>query len=158
MAYSDYGGYAYKNGDRIADHSDIDGYHALLGNKSIQVGLYKQKCVTILKNGETLDYKSIVKAKFPEAVTDDYVDSNFFSDTDTPLELEIDGYLITIHYFEGDNYYVFASIEEPDETFWCGFSGYGVAAGLEDCGYGFSTEDQIERMKAFFKSKFKKEI
>jgi hypothetical protein len=32
-------------------------------------------------------------------------------------------------------------LEQSNGTVWHGFSGYGVGAGLEDAGYGYSTND-----------------
>lgn len=36
------------------------------------------------------------------------------------------------------------------ETFWHGWSGYGVGAGLEDAGYGYSTDEREERLWELF--------
>jgi hypothetical protein len=33
---------------------------------------------------------------------------------------------------------------------WHGWSGYGVGAGLEDCGYGYSTEDREDVLRALW--------
>ena len=46
-----------------------------------------------------------------------------------------------------DNYYVYARLTQPDGNVWHGWSGYGVGAGLEDAGYGFSTADRESKLR-----------
>lgn len=86
MAYSDYGGYAYRNGLRVVERSDAvlspegvkatpgqwpgwtipegrngGSYHALLGDGPIFVGLYKQSTVTVFRLGEELDVADLLQ-------------------------------------------------------------------------------------------------
>jgi hypothetical protein len=90
MAYSDYGGYAYRNGERVEERSDAvlttegikstpglwpgwilpDGrggnsFHVLLGDGPIYVGLYKQSCVSVFNNGEEVPLVGLVKDQHP---------------------------------------------------------------------------------------------
>lgn len=155
MAYSDYGGYAYRNGQRIEERSDAclttegikstpgmwpgivipegrsgGSYHALLGDGPIHVGLYKQSYVEVFKHREALP-------------------TDFDSDRGEDA-VEIDGWKVEIKYEESDNYYVYVRVIQPDGVVWHGFSGYGVGAGLEDAGYGFSTEDREESLFEYF--------
>ena len=144
MAYSDYGGYAYLNGIHITERSDtsikidstteIDG-HVVLGDGPIYVVLYKQS-VIIYRGGEQLKTFS-----YPLDITDDCVINEF---------LNIDHHNISIYLTYEDNYYVYAKLEQPNGNTWYGFSGYGVGAGLEDAGYGYSTEDRIDTLSDLF--------
>ena len=55
-----------------------------------------------------------------------------------------------------DNYYIFAELKEPDNTFWTGFSGYGVGAGLEDSEYHpFDTQMVVDELMKTFPHSFK---
>lgn len=90
MAYSDYGGYAYRNGERVEERSDAvltsDGlkstpgvwpgwvlpegrggnsFHVILGDGPIHVGLYKQSTVSIFNDGEEVSLVGLVKAQHP---------------------------------------------------------------------------------------------
>lgn len=156
MAYSDYGGYAYLNGIRITDRSDasirvesttetsvplIDG-HVVLGDGPIYIILYKQYAI-IYSSGERLKTFS-----YPLDITDDRTINEF---------LDIDHHNISIYFTYEDNYYVYAKLEQPNENTWYGFSGYGVGAGLEDAGYGYSTEDRIDTLSDLFPEIFQNE-
>lgn len=164
MAYSDYGGYAYRNGERVEDRSDAtitpegDTYgtpgsypgfaligagmpadeirarlawpkgHAVLGDGPVFIVLYKQ--------GASL-YKG-QQAQTKWAGWDD--------DPPQRYHIELDGHTADIVLTYEDNYYAYARLTQPDGTVWHGFSGYGVGAGLEDAGYGFSTRDRIKTL------------
>ena len=151
MAYSDYGGYAYLNGIHITERSDtsikidstteIDG-HVVLGDGPIYVVLYKQS-VIIYRGGEQLKTFS-----YPLDITDDHVINEF---------LNIDHHDISIYLTYEDNYYVYAKLEQPNGNTWYGFSGYGVGAGLEDAGYGYSTKDRIDTLSDLFPDIFQNE-
>lgn len=179
MAYSDYGGYAYKNGKRVEDRSDAvlspegvqstpgqwpgwtlevgrngGSFHALLGDGPIFVGLYKQSSVTVSRLGEEIDPTTLLQKPEPGAIkeyqsegkTVHYLDSDHFREADKPCVLEVDGCKIEITWQEEDNYYVYVRLTQPDGNVWCGWSGYGVGAGLEDCGYGFSTSEREQSL------------
>jgi hypothetical protein len=179
MAYSDYGGYAFKNGERIESRSDAvlspdeikstpgqwpgwtlqegrDGrsFHALLGDGPIFVGLYKQSSLTIHRLSEKLDELALAKDLPAEAVssyehdgkTTRYLNTEHFKDTGAPCVLEADGCRIEVFWEVDDNHYQYVRLTQPDGSVWHGWSGYGVGAGLEDCGYGYSTEDRNKRL------------
>lgn len=175
MSYSDYGGYAFRDGVRVPERSDFtllpDGesfgtpgvypafvalaggasseeakkvaaaphYHAVLGDGPIFVGLYKQSTVMVHravpggfeKVSLPYDYLGVDGAEHRESFT-------------------IDGHAIDIVYTNEDNYYVYARLVQSDGTVWTGFSGYGVGAGLEDCGYGYSTDERVEMLNELF--------
>ena len=151
MAYGDYGGYAYLNGIHIAERSDtsikidstteIDG-HVVLGDGPIYIVLYKQYAI-IYSGGERLKTFS-----YPLDITDDRVINEF---------LNIHHHNISIYLTYEDNYYVYAKLEQPNGNTWYGFSGYGVGAGLEDAGYGYSTEDRIDTLSDLFPDIFQNE-
>lgn len=90
MAYSDYGGYAYRNGERVEERSDAvltsegikstpgtwpgwtlpegrggESFHVLLGDGPIHVGLYKQSSVSIFNDGEEIPLVELVKEQHP---------------------------------------------------------------------------------------------
>lgn len=185
MAYSDYGGYAYKNGERVEERSDYtirpDGsgvgtpgaypgfamaaaganaeqikqfvsyphHHVVLGDGPILVGLYKQSCTSIYRNGKELEGTDFLIPECAEAIssyeyegkTVRYVSSDWSISNDKPVIFEVDGVRIEAQYVVTDNYYQLVKVTQPDGSVWTGFSGYGVGAGLEDAGYGYSTDD-----------------
>lgn len=183
MAYSDYGGYAYRNGERVEERSDFtitpDGGfgtpgiwpgfalvaagktkeevdkaltyptgHAVLGDGPLFVALYKQSSVQIYV-ADSEKVHSIPLIDTEHAISPDRIDEyegkqylntpQAFTEDDTPTRFVIGDHTLDVRWVDDDNYYVFARLEQPDGTVWTGFSGYGVGAGLEDCGYGFST-------------------
>lgn len=181
MSYSDYGGYAYKNGERVEDRSDAvlspagvkstpgqwpgwileegrygRNFHALLGDGPIFVGLYKQSDVSLHRLGEEINIASLIKDQYPtEAIkTYDkekyYVNYEYFIDIDSICRIEIEGHLIEIYWTYEDNFYLYVRLIQPDGTVWLGFSGYGVGAGLENCGYGFSTKEREQELFSIF--------
>lgn len=167
MAYSDYGGYAYRNGQRVIERSDAtitpegDTYgtpgsypgfaliangvspdevakrvewpsgHAVLGDGPIYVVLRKQ-WATVYRGQKKLDFE-IDRQEFQEPVEERYT-------------VTVDGYTIDIVLTYEDNFYVYARLTQPDGNVWHGWSGYGVGAGLEDAGYGFSTDDRENKI------------
>jgi len=93
MAYSDYGGYAYKNGERIEERSDAvlspegikstpgqwpgwtleegrsgGSYHVLLGDGPIFLSLYKQSSLGVHRLGETVDWEVAAGRDYPDAI------------------------------------------------------------------------------------------
>lgn len=170
MAYSDYGGYAYRNGDRVEERSDAfitgDGikgtpgiwpgfihaegrsggsYHALLGDGPVLVGLYKQSCYEILHSGGKSSVQECAGLSEEIYLIEAYCDKE-------PMSFEIDGSKVELVWRETDNYYVFCRLTHPDGTVWTGFSGYGVGAGLEDADYGFSTDECVDMLADIFPS------
>lgn len=192
MAYSDYGGYAYRNGVRVEERSDATitpegdtfgtpgswpGFamlaagvdmeevkkrtewpngHAVIGDGPVYVALYKQSYTPVYRAFEKVDTDALIRAKYPEAVKrsqysdSDYVDDDYFRDNNIPIEIEVEGCKITIRYTYEDNYYQYVKLEQPDGNVWHGWSGYGVGAGLEDCGYGFSTDEREDMLWELF--------
>lgn len=180
MAYSDYGGYAYRNGERVPERSDAvlttegvqstpgmwpgwlipegragGSYHALLGDGPIHVGLYKQSSLSIHRLGKELD---LLELAGPDAPTWEYegrkyLDTDRYASSGDPLCLEVDGWVIEARFTDHateDNHYLYVRVTQPDGVVWHGWSGYGVGAGLEDCGYGFDTDDREDTLTRFW--------
>ncbi len=194
MAYSDYGGYAFRNGRRIVDRSDAvltdraftvpgtypgfafaaqgigaeEGYklrnespngHVVLGDGRLHVGLYKSYAVTAWLDGREIDLLSH-GVDLPEALIArensegkpiapalnpvDWAEGNV--DREVAAFAFPDGSRLEVLWVEEDNLYIYARLAQPDGTVWAGWSGYGVGAGLEDCGYGYSTEERNRRL------------
>lgn len=179
MAYSDYGGYAYRNGLRIEARSDAvlspegikstpgawpgwaypegrngGSYHVLLGDGPIFVGLYKQSVLEIHRLGEKINVVDAAVNLPPEAIEEysgtRYLNTDHFKSLMEPCVFEIDGCKITAHFVLDESHYLFVRLEQPDGAVWHGWSGYGVGAGLEHADYGFSTESQNDRLLAFW--------
>lgn len=182
MAYSDYGGYAYKNGERVVERSDAvftpeglkstpgawpgwslkegrngGSYHVILGDQDVYVWMHKQSSLGVIHLGKKFNLLEIMREKYPESIkrytfegssNEEYVDWDELYDTTVVLEIE--GYKVEIYREVSDNYYQYVRLTQPNGDVWTGFSGYGVGAGLEDSGYGFSTSDQEERLKELF--------
>ena len=159
MAYSNYGGFAYKNGVREDSRSDVElspeglrstpgqwpgftstapgrkeCFHVILGSGPIFVGLYKQTMIAIFRGSERVE--------------------NLYWDEKAGLFLsrKVDGVLIEMRWEVTDNHYQYVRMIEPNGTVWTGFSGYGVGAGLEDGGHGFSTTKCVERLENLFET------
>lgn len=192
MAYSDYGGYGYRNGVRVEERSDCtitpegDTFgtpgswpgvammaagmerievekrlewpsgHVVLGDGPIYVVMYKQTTTLLYRGNERLEILDYAVDPIVSEWTDDkggvhrYIDTDEYVSKEAPLIVEIDGCKLSVFYIEDDNYYQYAELVMPSGDKWHGFSGYGVGAGLEDAGYGFSTEDQVENLWRHF--------
>lgn len=183
MAYSDYGGYAYKNGQRVEERSDAvlspegikstpgqwpgwtieearggGSYHVLLGDGPIFVGLHKQSSLSVFRLGEKLEVCDFMESQPEGSVLESeweekpyrYINTDYFKENDVPCVLNVDGVRIEARWVERDNHYQYIRMEQPDGSVWCGFTGYGVGAGLEDAGYGYSTSDQIKALNEYW--------
>jgi hypothetical protein len=181
MAYSDYGGYAYKNGERVTDRSDCilspegikstpgmwpgwilqegrsgGSHHALMGDGPIFISLYKQSCLRVYRMGEEIDLIPLCKPEWitswkdEKGETHQWLNTDHFKASEEPLALEIDGNKITVFFRDEDNHYQYAEMIQPDGSVWHGFSGYGVGAGLEEAGYGFSTQEREDQLFSLF--------
>ena len=159
MAYSDYGGFAFRHGVRVEERSDCvlspggikstpgawpgwfipegrqgGSYHVLLGDGPIFVSLYKQTCVAVHRGFVEVDAREYAPAEALESYEVDggrryFIDDGNIRDGE-PLRVNVDGCTIEFAFTYEDNYYVYAKLTQPDGTTWCGFSGYGVGAGL----------------------------
>lgn len=187
MAYSDYGGYAYKNGKRVKRRSDavltstgikstpgawpgfsiplealdsMQCFHVLLGNQDLLVGLYKSSHVQIILRGARVRAADFLIKQAKRGMRGWYKDDKnwrcyylrpeYFAENKEPCYLSIEGIKIEIRWVadeKGHCQYVRAEI--PGEI-WCGFSGYGVGAGLENADYGPTTENCIATLKRFW--------
>lgn len=194
MAYSDYGGYAYRDRVRVEDRSDAtispdgDIYgspgmwpgfaayaaggkeeyekrrdwpsgHAVLGDGPIYVVLYKQSTLLIHRGPERLESVDLLKDMSPEAVTvwtdkegvvHRWVNTDHFTTTEDLCVFEVDGWRLEVFFRIEDNHYQYAKLTQPDGHVWHGWSGYGVGAGLEDAGYGYSTEEREDVLWELF--------
>lgn len=188
MAYSDYGGYAFRNGVRVEERSDCriapDGMivsspgcwpgwvnigdpekkeqegswpmeHVVLGDGPFYVGLYKQLNVSIYDKNKFISH---IEESITSTIKDEEKKVKHF----TQLTGKVDStpqpeYIVTTVFTDEDNYYSYVKLEQPDGVIWCGFSGYGVGAGLEDADYGYSTEKRVKMLKEFFPEGFTNE-
>jgi len=171
MAYSDYGGYAYRNGERVESRSDCTitpkgdtfgtpgswpGFvmmaagvlhdeiekriewpngHAVLGDGPVYLVLYKTSA-SLYRGPQILD--------LPIGVGSDYEGRKI------RRAVEVEGCHVEVIYTNEDNFYVYARLTQSDGNVWHGWSGYGVGAGLEDCGYGYSTSEREETLWSMF--------
>lgn len=195
MSYSDYGGYAYRNGVRIESRSDCtitpegDAYgspgmypgfaliaqgldhsevmkrqkwpsgHAVLGDGPIYVVMYKQSSLCIYRGPKKLDDLALLKDAPPDAIKT-WVDAegkehrwlktDYYNRSEDLCTFEVDGWKVEVYFRIEDNQYQYCKLTQPDGNVWTGFSGYGVGAGLEDAGYGYSTEDREDVLQELF--------
>lgn len=189
MAYSDYGGYAFRNGRRVRERSDCtirpDGDlfatpgmwpgfaslgmpeeerdkflsypngHVVLGDGPLYVALCKQAYLYFYRLGEKLDDIPLMVGDYPEeaieksdyALGSKWINTYYFAENQRPCHFRMDEWKIDVYWREYDNFYQFVKVTQPDGNLWHGWSGYGVGEGLEDCGYGFSTEQCNEWLK-----------
>ncbi len=171
MAYSDYGGYAYRNGKRVLERSDavlsseglkstpgmwpgfvlpearsVGSYHVIMGDGPVHVTLYKQSSLGILVNGDEQDELAVCTIKDVPAW--EYKDSkgidvDVFKDSNEVCTFEVADHKIEVFWRDDeDNHYQYVRLTQPDGNTWLGFSGYGVGAGFEDGDYGYSNADR----------------
>lgn len=170
MAYSDYGGYAYRNGEKIIERSDAvlttDGlksspgiwpgfvipegrgggcYHVIAGDGPVHIGLFKQSSTYLFVDGKELNIADFVPELHKEAVreydTGTYVDTDYFLNREIPLIFDIEGHKVELFYDYADNYYQHLRLTQPDGAVWIAWSGYGVGCGFDDGDYGFSSSN-----------------
>lgn len=180
MAYSDYGGYAYRNGERVPERSDAvlspsgikstpgawpgwtieegrngGSYHVILGDGPIFVGLYKQSSLTICRCMDEVPLLDcaieLPEGAIWEALDETrYLNEDHFKTTEEIARFEVDGHVIEAAFRIEDNHYQYVRLTQPDGTVWTGFSGYGVGAGFEDDSYGFSTSEREQLLREVF--------
>jgi hypothetical protein len=168
VAYIDYGGYAYRNGQRMVTRSDAilypDGHiisspgsypgwieedrrrkqqglitaHALLGGDGVFVALCKTCAVGF-------GIANNAMGEIVGALSKDDDQKN-----DQTITTFINGARVDVVYTEEDNFYVYARLRMITGDVWHGFSGYGVGCGLEACDYGFSTDDRVRKLAELF--------
>lgn len=133
--------------------------HVILGDGPIYVVLYKQSGITIHRGPEILDKLELLKDMPSDAVvvwTDKkgeknrWLNTEYFKVTEDCCIFEVDGWRIEVFFLFEDNHYQYVKLTQPDGNVWHGWSGYGVGAGLEDCGYGFSTEDRDDTLRSLW--------
>lgn len=118
MAYSNWGGYVYRNGERVPENEDAEFgdrmYHVILGNGRIRLCGYKSFPVLLVDGDKRNLAPYAVVLEFP-----------------TKGEGKIDGYKFG---WEQQEYpeKVDLWLIEPDGTRWTGFSGYAMGAGWWD--------------------------
>jgi len=196
MAYSDYGGYAYRNGERVEDRSDavitpeltnagapgvypgfvamgqgvsMDDFektrqasvngHVVLGDGPVMIAMYKQSGLSFFKLEDgafrTIDMID-VGIDLPAKAISEYGGARYFSPYDVAeqglgmVSFEIDGHTIEALFEITDNHYQYVRLTQPDGTEWTGFSGYGVGAGLEECGFGYDNSTCVSRLFEVF--------
>lgn len=174
MAYSDYGGYAYRSGKRVEERSDAtitpegDTFGtpgAYPGFAMIAAGVPHsdvQKAIewpmghAVLGDGPV--YLVLRKQWATLYVGPEKQDVDIDRDwsesagaeQDQRKAVQLNGWNIEVAYTHEDNYYVYARVTQPDGVVWHGFSGYGVGAGLEDVGYGYDTQDREDMLFQLF--------
>lgn len=188
MAYSDYGGFAYRNGKKVEERSDCEinretvighpgewpgihnvlnktnwpYHHVVLGDGPIFLGLSKQSYANLYDLADsmegsdikTIDLAECLSRKVPEALGDyegePYIETDYFREKGVPYVGAYKTWRIEIFYTEEDNYYQYCRVEQPDGVIWCGWAGYGVGAGLEDGGHGYSSEARDEMLTNYW--------
>lgn len=193
MAYSDYGGYAYRNGKRVVERSDATinpngdifgspgmwpGFaailsggkeeyekrieypygHVVLGDGPIYVVMKKQSIINIYYGQEKLDICALINSDHVPHIesydrdgeTIKYLNIEHFVKNEEMCSFEADGWKLDVYFLEEDNFYQYARLTQPNGNVWHGWSGYGVGAGLEDAGYGFSTKEREDMLWQLF--------
>ena len=149
-----YPGFAYLMQDVPPDEfeRDMNTYpngHVVLGDGPAYVGLYKQSTVQVWAFERLLDLESLATVPIPDECYSDTYGPRRFSPTgrleelgEVRLAFSLPGAKLDVAWTYEDNYYVYARMVTDSGDVWTGWSGYGVGAGLEDAGYGFSTSDR----------------
>lgn len=130
--------------------------HVVLGDGPLYVGLYKQstvrvwlggKEINLLPQGVDLPDGLVSREDWQGNPTEDAsLDALGWAQKNhdrVPAEFAFpDGSTLSVVWTEQDNFYVYAKLAHPNGNVWAGWSGYGVGAGLEDCDYGYSTDER----------------
>lgn len=181
MAYSDYGGYAYKNGERVVERSDWTltpdggfespgmwpGFGAIIAGMDAEEAQKIRSYpsghavigsgpvyVTMYKQNNIHVYHNMDLLFEPEPILD-YCEVEDNDDYGYWSNTRFMGYDLRYRSVFIDNYYIFAQLVEPDKTIWTGFSGYGVGAGLEESeSHPFDTDMIASHMKRTFPKAF----
>jgi len=144
MSYADYGGRSYARGVSRDDRVDVSplnpqtgswtgNFHALLGEGSILVGLYKQSSVTILRDGVEVALGACLID--PDAVPDgvdlagEWFDPDPWRESGRVASFAVDGHRIDVLWTGESNNHVHARLTLPDGTTWTGWSGFEIGAG-----------------------------
>lgn len=169
MAYSDYGGYAYRNWKRVEERSDAtispegdvfgspgmwpgfaayaaggkDEYEKRKDWPSGHVVLGDGPVFLVLRKNYAILYRGTELQDLP-------IDRDDYDADEVRRAVDLDGCKVELIYTQEDNYYVYARLTQPDGTVWHGWSGYGVGAGLEDAGYGYSTSEREDMLWQLF--------
>lgn len=166
MAYSDYGGYAYKNGKRVEDRSDAtitpegDTYGtpgSFPGFSLLAAGVPRAEVMqriewpsghAVLGDGPVyLVLRKIYADLYYNAERQELpIDRDDYEVNEVRRTVELEGCKVELVYTREDNCYVYARLTQPDGNVWHGWSGYGVGAGLEEAGYRFSTSDREDTL------------
>ncbi len=170
MAYSDYGGYAYRNGVRVEERSDATitpegdtfgtpgcwpGFAMLAADvphDEVRKRIEWPSGHAVLGDGPVYlvlrkTYATLYRG--PEA-QDLPIDRENYDADEVRRTVELDGCKVDLIYTQEDNYYVYARLTQPDGNVWHGWSGYGVGAGLEDVGYGYRTSEREDMLWGLF--------
>jgi hypothetical protein len=124
--------------DEVKKRIEWPNGHAVLGDGPIYLALRKTSAAL---------YRGPEAQELP---IDREIDREDYDADEVRRTVELDGCKVELIYTQEDNYYVYARLTQPDGNVWYGWSGYGVGAGLEDCGYGFSTTEREERLWELF--------
>lgn len=177
MAYSDYGGRAWRNGIEQVDRSDCvitqrillstpgawpgwtipEGragmsFHAVLGDGPLYLTLYKQTYSQVFRGTDKVEIPQLMA--FQDQVWGG-IDTKPVAEAHTPthLEFRVDGHRVDLWYTEEDNIYQYARMIQPDGVEWSGWAGYGVGPGLEDFKvYPYTDEDRNRTLKTLLES------
>jgi hypothetical protein len=118
VAYSNYGGFVFRDGERMPGYEDavlIDSmYHVILGNGRVRLCGYKSWPVLFVDGKEVSLAPYTTEEGFPGCG-----------------QGEIDGYKFGWEQ-DDDPEKVDLWLKEPDGTMWTGFSGYAMGAGWWD--------------------------
>lgn len=162
MAYSDYGGYAFKNGVHIPNRSDVTisddsnkcfniSGHVVLGNTVMVVSLHKQQTLNVWYERTRLSEKKLSEyaVNLPKNGFDgDYIDVkevmrglvcstlNFRFPNEARL---------SVLWANLDNYYMFVRLRMPNLDVWTGWSGYGVGMGVRNEEYGTPSDAEMNK-------------
>lgn len=171
MAYSDYGGYAYRNGVHVIERSDAvltpesdiystpgmyPGFGMVMDGLSYDEIMKRQQWPSghavlgdgpvhvVLRKTYAIIYLNLQEYEIDEWI--DYKQDLSYEST----SVDVEGHKIELVHMREDNLYIYAKLEHPNSVVWHGWSGYGVGAGHESGSYGFSTPDRIRTMKTLW--------
>jgi hypothetical protein len=173
MAYSDYGGYAYRNGERVVERSDATitpkgdtfgtpgsypGFAMLAAGvpaEEVKTAMEWPTGHAILGDGPIYvvlrkQWASVFRGPEKLVTLDRDWPSDGNNEDEQRKTFEADGCKVEVVLTHEDNYYVYARITQADGNAWTGFAGYGVGAGLEDGDHGFSTAEREDMLSELF--------
>ncbi|MFW6015274.1 MAG: hypothetical protein ACOCRK_02405 [bacterium] len=184
MAYSNWGGHAYKNGKKIIERSDCQlsgkeiqstpgiypgfihgldnrSFHVIMGDQDLLIGLYKVDILFIYEDCQKEIIDIIDRDRYSYCIDETKIDNEtieFFNKDkftyDNILDINYKGHNIQIVWHDDPCEYVTVKMLQNNKDIWIGYSGMYIGAGY----YNEKEDNLVEnQILDFWNKKIKSE-